>query len=471
MGKSKYLKHIDDVINKLHGFYHHSHINHAHLEEFQIEEGEARFHLQRLFPIRWITSRYRICQKILRHFKVIATDLQNFVCDDTADCDKVGDADDILSELTDRTFVNTITFFADVSQIFSKVSLDLQKSCKSVIGTCNQRKKLIDELIDLRRWRSGIQNDKLAENLRCGRNRHCFDLEDFEDSDTVKFRDIQLLYSSKLWMKGIIAPKLSSVRDTYINNIVQEFPTIFVERLHGDLDMFEPKLLGTFKQQTQTESLESEEDEPSIEIPNLESGETEQLENELYSLLDQETWTLDERWLRLNRYFKLVMPVGQVSSRRLAEQYTELVNSILGHSTFDNHKELPAELFWQNFVDVPGIRWTNPLKSIVQHILSIPASTASCESSFSYYSKEKTKFRSNLNVETVEALLRVRHNIPDDIDDEQLAYYAREWTRTHFRSDERPFTNRPRGGETTPAESNRKHIPFSPSIFDGSMMP
>ncbi len=84
----------------------------------------------------------------------------------------------------------------------------------------------------------------------------------------------------------------------------------------------------------------------------------------------------------------------------------------------------------------------NYLKSIIESIISIPIGSSSCERGFSIMNYIKDKRRSSLVLENLENLIRLKINGPKSLAEFDAPYYALEWTKSHYRTDDE---RKPRG--------------------------
>ena len=92
---------IDHILNKLYAFYQASSKSTAHLIGTKLEEADTRFHIHRLFKIRWVSPRYRTCSVFISHFKTIATDLNAIAKDYSFRPDSRYMAGEIYTNITD----------------------------------------------------------------------------------------------------------------------------------------------------------------------------------------------------------------------------------------------------------------------------------------------------------------------------------------------------------------------------------
>jgi hypothetical protein len=85
---------------------------------------------------------------------------------------------------------------------------------------------------------------------------------------------------------------------------------------------------------------------------------------------------------------------------------------------------------------ISNINWGSDIKRIIESVISIPIGSSSCERGFSNMNYIKNKRRSNLVLKNLENLVRVKINGPKSLPEFDAPYYALEWSKSHFRTDD-----------------------------------
>jgi len=118
----------------------------------------------------------------------------------------------------------------------------------------------------------------------------------------------------------------------------------------------------------------------------------------------------------------------------ITEQFQHLLNQIIPTESFKKMKCIKLSEFWTLQLRNSNINWGSDIKRI-ESVISIPIGSSSCERGFSIMNYVKNK-RSNLVLKNLENLVRVKINGPKSLPEFDAPYYALEWSKSHFRTDD-----------------------------------
>ena len=86
-----------------------------------------------------------------------------------------------------------------------------------------------------------------------------------------------------------------------------------------------------------------------------------------------------------------------------------------------------AYVFWSEFLKRKDIQWKENTQKLIRTVLTIPIGSSDVERSFSILNQIKTKQRGNLESPTIDALVRIKLNGPDEISKFRAMKYAKYW--------------------------------------------
>lgn len=124
---------------------------------------------------------------------------------------------------------------------------------------------------------------------------------------------------------------------------------------------------------------------------------------------------------------------------KLVSDWSDLLISIIDSSNFCEFGTANVEtyVFWSQFLNQPGIEWTERTTKLIQRILVTPIGSAEAERGFSIFNHMKTSRRVKLTRGHVEDLMRIRINAPDNIEKFAAHKYARQFLKEdHLRTDD-----------------------------------
>ena len=123
----------------------------------------------------------------------------------------------------------------------------------------------------------------------------------------------------------------------------------------------------------------------------------------------------------IHKYFK-----WKTNLNTLQNNWKNLLSNMYKETTtWCNYNNKETHVFWSNFLKISNI-WTDDVKLLINTVLAIPFSSSDAERSFSFMNLfEKT--RHNLQIESLDSLIRISMNGPIEISRFAAYDYAYNW--------------------------------------------
>lgn len=207
---------------------------------------------------------------------------------------------------------------------------------------------------------------------------------------------VPLYFEIPLYGNNDPFPWLDEIRSDFIHSLLEELDSYFPDtRILTDLDIFSPERM------------------PSTTADALSYGVQEIRHISDYFKWDKVNELLDAWSVLLESFVR--------SSRLCAFKA----------------KETKSFAFWSEMLISKEIAWKPNTKKLIYTILSLPIASADAERGFSIMNHIRTSRRSRLGPESLDALMRVRINGPNNIDRFAASKYAKKWIEeNHMKTDD-----------------------------------
>lgn len=147
---------------------------------------------------------------------------------------------------------------------------------------------------------------------------------------------------------------------------------------------------------------------------------------------------------------------------KLVSDWAELLISMIDSPNFCAIKTLNVETyaFWSQFLNQPGIQWTERTTELIQRILVLPIGSSEAERGFSIFNHIKSSRRSLLTRKHVEDSMRIRINAPNELEKFAAHKYAREFVKeNHLRTDDPRWVKAASVSLLEEQNKNKKFLP------------
>lgn len=137
----------------------------------------------------------------------------------------------------------------------------------------------------------------------------------------------------------------------------------------------------------------------------------------------------------LNDFFKITE-----DEEKILDEWQKLLYSIVSSPNYCEIKNSKTSVFafWSRLLKWPEIVWGSKIQRLLYCVLSIPISSAEAERGFSTLKYLRDDHRSRLTNKTLDAMMRIKLNGPDELDYFAAAKYARKWINSgHLATDNR----------------------------------
>jgi hypothetical protein len=414
-----YLKNdFEKFINSLHSFYYNKSFKRKEsLMEMAHILGQVFYELNFIFPIRWVSSEFQALFRIYQNYRSIINNMKMISQsnDFTNDIKQV--ASKILQTLQNAKFFTTLLFAMDVLSIIKDSSLQFQKASLSAIGLESIRAKLIEDLQNLK-----FNNLKylahLLQHALCYKKSQWLTCS-LQDFDTCNFKlniqgeDISFTHlptkgryekQKKWWTISKLRVDLIDALNTLLNSYFPE----------GSFAMF------------------------NVLLPK----------NLPHQLGDVSNYGMQIKHLA-NRF--------KMDGALVSNQFSNIIKQLISDSPEDYclmKQNSDATTFWAHYLQSSFIKWEPEIKKLISISLTIPASTAELERSFSIFSHVMNKRRKSLLDTHIEDIMRLRTNGPS-IDNFDPTSYVIYWLNSGHR-----FTDSHESQNTPKINTKRRSVLF-----------
>ncbi len=380
----KYVYHFESMINEIYIYFN----SHSHKTKAHFRRNFADFKLKEftyIFEVRWIASEQRAISNVVDNLPMLMKELDDLSTNSDFSEKSRNTAMGILNTLKDRSFQELLFFFSDLINHLSKFSLEAQRKASiltsqvdnvNVLLTSINKAKDIDERFV----------KQLLKDATCDGIKGCTSVLEFEQSEVVE------LYGFKLDTK----PKspyrpLSTVRKALIEKLEAEIQSYIPE---DGLDMY--KILDNKM------IPENEGDQVFYGIPEIMS----------------------------------LSQIYNVPTTQRVQEWKKLLKELTSSSDWCKQKHSEVRFFWSHYLKKQDFIISPNIRKIIQGVLVTPIGSADAERGFSVMNHVRTKRRSRLNGDTLDAILRIRINGPKELSKFDAPSYARWWRlANHMLSD------------------------------------
>lgn len=384
MQKFPYFADFEKFINKLFQFYNwHNSKRKAHLKETVHKMKAKMYALNYVYHTRWISSELQSITNLKKMWKVLATDLNILSENRNFDSGTRDLANELFLKLKGRRFLAILHFISDILHHLSFWSVKMQERTALLVDFAEFNEKILATFENLRTT-NGRDLNFLLMGARCeGGEDPCNNLDSFYDDNDLSYQDVVLFHDTS------DVPLISDIRAPFLDEIITQIKSYFPNSNLKSFKIFLPKNMPGQIGEALTYGV--------IEINDL-CG--------VFQMTD---------------------------CLKLVSDWSNLLVSIIDSPNFCTIKTTNVETyaFWSQFLNTPGIVWTEKTTQLIQRILVLPIGSAEAERGFSIMNHIKTQRRSALTRNHVEDLMRIRINTVDDIEKFAAKKYAKEFIRKH----------------------------------------
>lgn len=392
-----YFSIFEDNINEIHNFYNrHGHKRKSHLRQLAETLNIKLYEFSYIFRARWIASEFQALTNVNQSWYLLVNDLESISDDNSFSDTTRSKAKGLSQKLTNKNFLPILQFLCDVLLIFTHWSKRLQQRSGILVGAEEYQKQILLSFNEMKSKDGSFLTYFLA-NVVCSEIQTAGEcsLDNYYASESIHWQNVKLGSGGRV-------PTLNSIREPFLSSIINEINGYFP---NGDLAYFNVFM---------TEKL------PQNEGQLILYGQ-----REIQALAT--TFDLD--------------PVATVS------EWHDLLLTIINTPEFCRFQKTEATTFWQHYLnkDADGsLSMGKLIRALIQIILTLPISSADAERGFSIMNHMRTSRRARLEGTSLDALMRIRINGPDVIEQFKAAKYAKSWIKEHLRTDD-------------PAQQRKKH--------------
>jgi len=408
-----YFKHFDDLINSVYKFYNsHGHKRKAHLRKMAEVLDYAFYEFNYIFKVRWVASELNAIKKINLTWNLLITDLEAISVDSHFNSETQNIAKGLIKKLTGKHFIVILQFLIDILSQLNIWSLQMQQKTGLLVDFSEFNSKII-ETFENAKTKYGTALAQFFNRVICSDTiRGNCTLEKYESSLSVRWENIELQVDKTV-------PKLDTIRDTFLDYLIDEINSYFPEGSLDNFAIFNPKKMPTTE---------------SIAIS--------------YGIREIDLLCLYFSWndcnVLLNEWQNLLFSAIQ------SEKYCALKGP-----------ETTTFTFWTQLLNIPEVAWTSKTILLIQTILVLPIGSADAERGFSVMNHIRTSRRSRLTPDYLDGLMRIRINGPNKIEQFPSIRYARAWIReNHMRTDD-PSHKKVQSTSLEDNEQKKKYLPES----------
>jgi hypothetical protein len=340
------------------------------------------------FTTRWATSEKLVLRNLRKMIPLLSETLDSISVDCTISAEGRAKAEGLKHVVTDRGFVLTTHFMSDVINLLSSFSLVLQTSGSLIVGKDEPIQNLKNSVKRLGTV-DGAELTSVMMKLQCKKDalsnyRRCRNSKDVELSHSVRW--LQPEHTDHLQLgelKRNPAAEFDAVRQKIVKVLSDELESYFPEQVTADFDVFHPKKF------------------------DIESAKTRTFGNNAITSLATR--------------FDLDAP-------STIKQWQDLWYELSSRPDFDEMKIKKPEHFWPALLRDPAVTIGENVRKLTRIVLVLPSTSADAERAFSHMNHIKSSRRLRMASSTVDALMRVVMNGPDDFYLFPSFKFAREWT-------------------------------------------
>lgn len=345
-----YFSEFEKLINNIYLFYNNrGHKRKAHLLTTATLMQQTFYEFSEIFHVRWITSELVAVSRVNKSYEILLTDLEQISTDLDFNLRTRNDAKELYDKIREKSFLALMKFVIDVLNLFSTLSKKLQ----SQYGVVIDKADLFETFrISLNRYKRQIALEEIklyayatCKNLEDEEETPCGSIEKYEGNTFVKF-------GQHILSRGVTFPRLSTIRTTFLNTLLNEVDKYFIPSEFEDYRSFEPRNLPT----------------------------------NILSIADHESIVSIVRLLN-----KFGLPLTT------ADEWIEVLKSMIASEKFEllQRSKNPVA-FYGHFLADKTITWMPNIERFIQILLVIPIGSADAERGFSILKHIRYDRRSRL---------------------------------------------------------------------------
>lgn len=391
----KVSQYMDKVINKVYKFYNtQGYKRTTHLKETCAINNHKYYSLSKIISIRWIASDYKAMKALNAMWEAIVVDLNEISKDKQFTQVTRDKAADLKPKLIGKHFLLLFHFLFDVVNELSVFSIEMQKRTALIIDI-HSFKSRFENMFEYLKKENGRYLKTFLNTARCetieeeGDSERCNNAETYLKTSKIVYKNVVLLNDESDF------PELNAFRTFLMDALLLEFNGYFPDVNVKNFDVFDPLLM-----------------------PNV----NDYIAARTYGI---------NKIRELNSFFK----IGD--EKKMIDQWLSLLDSIISSANYCQIKNghTSAFAYWSQLLKWPEITWGSEIKRLLLTVLSIPISSAEAERGFSTLKYIRDTHRSRLTPESLDAVLRIKLNGPDELEYFAAAKYASKWVRKHMPSD------------------------------------
>lgn len=328
-------------------------------------------------------------------WKMLVLDLDEIAKDTSFTTERRDKASDLRPRLIGKLFLLMFHFLFDVVNELSVISLDMQRRTALIVDS-NSIRTNFEIIFKHLKSQNGRYLKLFLDNARCQEDsdsdidlERCGDVEKYLRSNRIVYKNIVLLDDEDE------IPGLNQYRQIILDFLLAEFNEYFPD---GDLkkfDVFDPSNMPT---------------------PN--------------DYIGIRTYGIS-KIKELNNFFQID------SDGIILDQWQELLKSIVSSANYCQIKNgrTTSFAFWSQLLKWPEIVWGDSIKRLLYTVIAIPISSAEAERGFSALKYIRDAHRSRLTPQSLDAIMGIKLNGPDELDFFAASKYVRNWIKNHHPTD------------------------------------
>ena len=454
-----YFKYFEGIISKFYTFYMFwGSKTWQHLNEVAGQVGLDVYRIRYFFNVRWSSSHYEAIRSIKRNYKALVIDLTAIGLEDSEFREESkGKAEDLYHLLTDQHVAFMLSEYSDFLYLYMQVSKAFQGSEGLLVAKAGIVEDLLEKLGQLKLAPGKFLQSFLDQTSSeiCGKatTPPCT-VETYFTSEFVVFDEVSLVKHHKAYHFPTVRPKL-------YDSLIAGIKSYFNLPLLKSLQMFDP---SSFQPDTSPLLLNqppnaycrvltvSVDDWKQVcefcyaQPPSARRGITETEQTKHQSMKE-----------RYDQCFGSFQPWKQLASAIASHDYLRA-----------NFRETTAS-FWFLALKQRDLPWAPTFEKIVRAVLVTPFGSSDCgrgsqplyrikkiyvlqrnrlyiivvlHAGFSILNNVKYKATDQLTPATIQDILRVKINGPEDVTKLKAEQYAREFLKKHARPDATSFGDR-----------------------------
>ena len=337
---------------------------------------------------------------------LLVTDLESISGDSTFPDATRAAANGISIRIKGKRFLLILNFVIDALQELSYWSKQLQRKAATLINMGQFHKKILQTFETLKS-KYGASVNNFLDKVECFNqesvSRKCSSTQFYASASKVVWQTVELQNDRNV-------PFIDDIKQPFLNSLLDEINSYFPEGELTDFMIFVPQHWSQ-------------------------------------SVTSLKTYGQDE--------IKRFSSKFQLPPQTVAAEWKDIIIAISKQDDFCRYQKSDAIYFWSHYLQVENIPWKENIKTLLMTILVLPIGSADAERGFSIMNHIRTNRRASLAPETIDAMMRIRINGPNNLENFKAELYSKQWVdQNHMKSDALLRLPKKRKLEDTNAEND-----------------